>query len=264
MSATARVLWRTAVGARDARGVAREALYAGLGRIPGGDAAFESWRHPDRRVAHPASSDIVVEGYPGSGNTWMVQLLLVASPELRIASHRHRSAALREAVRRGIPAILLVRQPIDAIASILVRQPGTRADVEVVRYQQFYRRCRSIADQVVVATFEQATDAGHLVLERVNARYGLALKGDQPDDLQRAAMANIQESDAKGLGRKLVVERAATPSAARSKLLPGVRDRVRAEHADELAACSVEYDFFAGVASRQAAEQLRRSGRSGG
>ena len=89
------------------------ALVARARRARGLDA-----RLADRRTK------ICVEGYPSTGNTLATFVILRCWPDIRapqIASHRHSAAAVKSAVHRGVPTIVLVREPVTAIASNVVR-----------------------------------------------------------------------------------------------------------------------------------------------
>jgi len=69
-------------------------------------------------------TEIVIEGYPRSANTYAVCAFLFAQQHpVRIARHLHVPAQVIQAVRWGIPTLILIRKPQDAIASLLVREP---------------------------------------------------------------------------------------------------------------------------------------------
>lgn len=77
----------------------------------------------DARLADRGTK-ICVEGYPSTGNTLATFVILRCWPDVgpaQIASHRHSPAAVKSAVRRGVPTIVLVREPVAAIASNVVR-----------------------------------------------------------------------------------------------------------------------------------------------
>lgn len=65
------------------------------------------------------NTDICIEGFPRSGNSFFFKLFKKANPEATIAHHIHSPIQLIRAVNLGIPAVALVRKPKDAIASAL-------------------------------------------------------------------------------------------------------------------------------------------------
>src|SRR5690349_15687482 len=63
---------------------------------------------------------VVVDGYPRSANTYALFVLraCVGDPS-RVSGHTHAAATLVEAARRDLPAMLIVRDPRDAVASFV-------------------------------------------------------------------------------------------------------------------------------------------------
>src|SRR5437773_4880663 len=75
---------------------------------------------------HPIGPDteIVIEGFPRSATSFAVAAFQMAQDHtVDIAHHTHSPSQVIEAVRRGIPTLLLVREPEDAILSHVVRRP---------------------------------------------------------------------------------------------------------------------------------------------
>lgn len=62
-------------------------------------------------------TDLVIEGFPRSGNTFSRKLVELAFPEVNLASHVHAVAALKSALFYKKPTILLLRNPVDCVAS---------------------------------------------------------------------------------------------------------------------------------------------------
>jgi hypothetical protein len=223
--------------------------------VPGGDARYERWRHPDRFAVNPRTS-VVVEGYLGSGTTWTSEVLRLANPGAVVAYHRHRAAQVAEGLRQALPVVILVRDPVDAISSILVRQPGRRAKAEVARYEVFYRACLPAADRVVVATFEQATGDVDEVIRRVNRRFGSGFNGLSSLDPwgRERVFESIRESDRRFLGPGAAM-RGAAPFDGRSPALEAAREMLRDPgHARALGRCKELFWHYAALAGRRVHE----------
>ena len=72
-------------------------------------------------------TDIVVEGFPRSGNTFAVFALRDASDgRLSVASHVHHPSQVKLAVRKGLPTLLVIREPVACLASYLIAGPHGR------------------------------------------------------------------------------------------------------------------------------------------
>ena len=117
-------------------------------------------------------TDVVIEGYPRSGNSFAVAAFAQAQPRpIRIAHHTHAPANVLTAARLGVPALVVVRDPEEAAVEFaLVKQIGI---VRALRgYASFHEALLPRRDGFVVGEFgEVTTDLGP-VIRRVNARFG--------------------------------------------------------------------------------------------
>src|SRR5664279_3016777 len=86
-------------------------------------------RDEDGATVVSQSTDLVVEAFPRSGNTFTVTALQSSQPQrLNIAHHCHAPAQLIRAVQMGKPALLIVRQPKDAVLSFMLRHPAVSVE----------------------------------------------------------------------------------------------------------------------------------------
>src|SRR5438094_7609001 len=76
-----------------------------------------------------------------------------ANPHIRIASHSHSWAHVARAARLGKPVVVLLRHPLDAVASHAVRMRLDDLERELGNYHRFYRRVVTMSASVVVAPF---------------------------------------------------------------------------------------------------------------
>jgi len=133
-----------------------------------------------------AGTEIVIEGYPRSGNSVFVARFCAAQTRpVVVAHHLHVPAQVLAGVRRGLPVIVLIRPPREAVASRLAlgmqarRREGRRIRLwsarELLRgYLRFYATIAPYADACVVATFDVAVSAPKRVVRSVNTRYETA------------------------------------------------------------------------------------------
>lgn len=128
-----------------------------------------------RRHGFPVDrhSDIVIEGFPRSGNTFAYTAFVMAQPRpVRAAGRVHAPAQLIAAARWGIPGIVLIRHPDEAIPSFLIRHPRTGARQAMRGWLRFYEPLRPHLKKLVVGTFDRVTTDFGSVIERVNERFG--------------------------------------------------------------------------------------------
>jgi hypothetical protein len=118
-------------------------------------------------------SDIVIEGFPRSGNTFAYTAFVMAQPRpVRAAGRVHAPAQLNAAARWGIPGVVLIRHPDEAIPSFVIRHPRTGVRQAMRGWLRFYAPLRPYLNRLVLATFDQVTrDLGE-VIETVNDRFG--------------------------------------------------------------------------------------------
>ena len=82
-------------------------------------------------------SQLVIDGFPRSANTYLHRIIRAATPEgFRIAHHVHRPQQLAWAMDFGVPTFAVFRDPVEAICSLLVRRPTFGIDRATTLYGQ--------------------------------------------------------------------------------------------------------------------------------
>jgi hypothetical protein len=129
---------------------------------------------------------VVIDGYTRSASTFAVYAFQVAQPDpVPMAHHLHAPAQLKEAARRGLPTLMVIREPRGAVLSQLVREPGVDLLDALYAYRRFHRSLMDFREAFVVADFREVTDDFGSVVRRMNARYGTSFGvfGGTPDEL---------------------------------------------------------------------------------
>lgn len=167
-------------------------------------------------------TDIVIEGFPRTGNTFAVVAFLMAQEpdEVRVAHHTHVPATLLAAVRRGLPAVALVREPREACLSFAVRLPSLTLGQALRSYAAFYSPLLPHRGRLVVAPFEQVTADLGPIIRTVNARFGTSfVELEHTQANVRRALARIEAADRRSFGDGDLYRRmVAAPDAARRRL----------------------------------------------
>lgn len=199
-------------------------------------------RHPS--VAIPAArfrghgvvagpeTQLVIEGFPRAGSSFAVAAFQRAQPEpVRIAHHVHAPAQVLYAVRRRVPALVLIREPEDAVLSHVIRTPAIGLEGGLRGYLRFYEPLLPVRDRICVASFKEVvTDFGD-VIDRMNASFGTSF--DRFEHTPASAEAVLREIEEDELTRtppgeefERVVPR---PSELRRKLKEELRGEYRAD-----------------------------------
>ncbi len=123
-----------------------------------------------------ATTQLVIEGFPRSANTYALAAFRCANgPDVEVADHLHAGRSVRTAVDRGLPCIVLVRDPVDACTSMIQRQP-VRPRTALEAYVRFYSQVTPVLDDVVVSDFGTTTGDFGAVVGEVNQRFGTSFR----------------------------------------------------------------------------------------
>jgi len=146
------------------------------------------------------NSDLVVEGYPRSGNTFAVALLKVLSPGLKIARHRHEVGHVKMALTFEKPVVLLIRNPLDSVISFYIRE-GVDLKTGFDYYYHFYSSLLPYREKLLVVDFKKLIKEPSRFIEDINRRFGFSLPIPGPQEVE-SAKALVKEMDSEELLRK--------------------------------------------------------------
>lgn len=153
--------------------------------------AVQRWRYRGQPIAQhivDAGTDIVIDGFPRSANSFSVRAFLSAQPApLRVGHHMHSHAQIVKSVRLGLPTILLIRNPDDCIVSLRAMDvqlakrggktsygldPAHGVDDLIRAYIRFYRGVQPVLDGCVLGRFPDVTRRFDTVIAEANQRFG--------------------------------------------------------------------------------------------
>ena len=162
---------------------------------------------------------IVIEGFLRSGNTFSVAAFQIANgTEPHVGRHLHGAPHVLRAVRLGLPTLVLIRQPRDAVLSYLVRRATLTPHDAVLEYLDFYRTAWPVRDRFVVGLFDRVTSDFGAVLEQVNQRFGTSFQRYDPTPENEArAFRLVEEMNRLETGGEVVESLVGRPSAERSR-----------------------------------------------
>ncbi len=186
----------------------RHALKTRIDRHPGLYLAFSRLRPRTRDLVVSPDTEIVIEGFPRSANTFAVAAFTLAQGRpVKIARHLHAPAQVIAGVRMGIPTLVLIRHPRDAVLSLLVRAPHLSVAQALRDYIHFYTALQPYLGRFVIGLFEEVTTDFGRVIERINAHYGTRFRPFEPtEENLRRVFALVEQMDRENTGRPVVQE----------------------------------------------------------
>ncbi|WP_457637192.1 hypothetical protein [Oceanithermus sp.] len=182
---------------------------------------LDLFKSPRRKLKVSKNTEIVIEGYPRSANTFAVAAFQVAQGRsVRIARHLHSPAQVKVASALKLPTIILIRDPEDAITSLLVRDTLLSARVAIIYYITFYSDILLYKDSYVLAHFDDVISNYGNIIQKLNIKYGtnFHLFLNTQDNINKV-LALVEEMDMQERKQDTVSElTVARPSELRNKL----------------------------------------------
>jgi hypothetical protein len=119
---------------------------------------------------------ICIEGFPRSANTFLVLFFSHWNPGLKAAHHLHLPIQVKMATKYKVPTVVVIRHPLDAISSLMVRESFLYTWVAIKSYILFYRMLNN--QNFIFVNFEDCTKRPETIIALVNEKYGQHFKGE--------------------------------------------------------------------------------------
>lgn len=131
----------------------------------------QRWKRARDAVCLP-HHDLVLDGYPRSANSYAYNFVARFLDGHRVVHHSHASATLKMARALDVPAFVLVRDPLDAVTSNVIRSGGN-VDYHEAHYEQYHRYVADHRENVTLIPFETATQHPERMLATIERELGL-------------------------------------------------------------------------------------------
>jgi hypothetical protein len=101
-----------------------------------------------------SNTNLCIEGYPSSANTYFQYLMNYLLIDVNFAHHTHSLATVKSSIARSLPTIIIIRKPIDAISSRVIRF-NIDQYYAIHEYIKFYEYVlNNIDNDIFIITFE--------------------------------------------------------------------------------------------------------------
>jgi hypothetical protein len=165
------------------------------------------------------STQLVIEGFPRSGNSFARTAFVMAQDEkVRIAHHFHVPAQVVRAARLRIPTLVLLRKPRDAVLSFAIWNPIS-VDQALRYYISFYETAEKYRDAYVLGLFEEVTEDFGQIIARINEKFGTTFSTFRQDEENVSKVfAGIESHTRNRFDEALWERKVQRPSATREQM----------------------------------------------
>lgn len=187
--------------------------------------------HKESKICR-TQSDLCVEGFPRSANTFCVDFLSylcnINNHQLIVAHHTHSPLNVQLAIHLRKPCLVLIREPEQAITSHTIYS-GARIPVVTERYMNFYAEVENWKNSVLIADFKTIIDDINHVITKLNQRYQLEipLSKDVAKDSKHVGMVARKRALARHSENKdRLIRTVGSPTREREQLKDVIRPKV--------------------------------------
>jgi hypothetical protein len=183
-----------------------------------------------RNRAIGKQTDIVIEGFPRSANSFAVAAFRLfgkgGRKPVKVAHHLHAPAQIILAARYGIPCVVLIRRPLDAVLSLMVYRPSLSAYRALRSYLYFYKKILPYREAFVIGSFEEVTSDFSIVIERINRRFGTEYSQFEHNETNTekifARIKNVNQTNKNGIENYI-----ALPTLKKEEMKALIRDSLK-------------------------------------
>ncbi len=195
---------------------------------------FRGIRNTQHGIPVTRRSELVIEGFQRSGNSFAVTAFELVQPgDVTTAHNFHAPAQVKRAVRLHKPILILIRKPVDAVLSDLIWSPHVPARHSIRAYINFYSSISKYRGHFVVSSFEETISDFGKAIERINKRFGTHFhRFEHTEENLRKVFARIDERN-KTLwgGSQLKIPR---PTEQKEKLKKELRKKIEQSNVKSL------------------------------
>lgn len=143
--------------------------------------------------------DLHLTGYPRCANTFAFRLAHQVFPSLNLSTHLHVVASLKMALGRSIPTIVLIREPLQAVASLVLKgyRPGDDSDTlslyldDYIEYYSFVANCPGLK----VFDFDTLIEESIELCKLISRTVGVSFEEEQFEQAHREVVEAMKTAE---------------------------------------------------------------------
>lgn len=168
-------------------------------------------------------SQIVIDGFPRCANTYATYAFETAQPvKLVMAHHIHKQSQFIVAEKYNIPCILLIREPLGCISSLLIRQPKYDPAIALKGYHFLYNSLLQY-NNYVVGNFENILNDYASIINHLNQKFGSHFTPYEKTKANEANVKQIVQTQAELNGASDYQQRVAYPTEERNAAADAIK-----------------------------------------
>lgn len=125
-----------------------------------------------RSLSVDSKTELVIEGFPRSANTFSVLAFQrIQSRKIKLAHHLHVPSQILRGLKLGIPIMLLIRNPKDVTISYSIHYPSVPLEQILREYIDYYTFLYNFRSAYSVACFEEIISDYEKIINRLNCKF---------------------------------------------------------------------------------------------
>lgn len=139
---------------------------------------------------------ICIDGFQRCGNTYFTFLVQNFNRQLKIGHHTHGAGNILLALKYNIPVVLLVRNPLDAVSSLIAQDQNLNIEFGLAHYIAFYKKLIPYKNRLIISDFDQTVNHPDRLIEKINNRFNLTLtKPDLSENRKKDYLKRLKQID---------------------------------------------------------------------
>ncbi len=216
-----------------------------LGRYPNLFFPIYGIKKTNKDLFISKETQLVVSAYPRTANTFFVVALeQIQTKPISIAHHLHVPALALEAIKRGLPTVILIRNPKEAIISLVIRENHITLNQAINAYKAFYQCLLVHKNKILIAHFSAIINDLPSIITNINSRFNLNLNNySQGNKLNNETVFKEIENINKSFNKNSLIETMVSrPSETRKKIQYNYQEKLNSKkYRNKLQKCDAIY-----------------------
>jgi len=171
------------------------------------------------------NTDICIEGFPRSGNTFTYHAFKYFNPDLVIGHHIHAPVQPYLAQKFNIPCLIMIRHPLNSAASLIIVDNKLSIDSALKHYIHYYEELIKYSDHIFLADINTIVNSFDKIVDKINSECNKKFKYKAiSKDKEKEIKQIVEKQNEKGKNPQNLV---AIPSNRKEQLKKQIKPEIR-------------------------------------